>query len=271
MAQALRLVSVRRGHDPRRVCLVPLGGAGAVHAGRLAAALGVPAIVVPPAPGVLSALGLLLADIEHEQSRTLRGRIDRLDPAEVTEILGELDALCAERMADEGAGQIEMTHLAELRYVKQSYELEVTLPPGTITDESLAQAARDFHVLHEQVYGFSLAHRAVELVTLRSVHTARLPALAIAAALPKGAPSGPTAMRDVYFEEIGAYEPTPIYRRATLVRDQEIVGPAIVEQPDTTTVVYPGQTLRVDQTGNLMIAVRASEPSTLAREAIDVR
>ncbi len=270
MAQALRLVSVRRGHDPRRVCLVPLGGAGAVHAGRLAAALGVPTVVVPPAPGVLSALGLLLANIEHEQSRTLRGHVARLDPAEVTATLTALDALCAERMADEGADAVEVTHFAELRYVKQSYELEVALPPGTVTPEVLTRAAEQFHALHEQVYGFALPHRPVELVTLRAVHTAHLPDLALDAGLTSVTSAGPTAVRPVYFEEIGSYEPTPVYLRSTLARDQQIAGPAIVEQPDTTTVVYPDQVLRVDRAGNLMLTVAAGEPATAAREAVDV-
>jgi N-methylhydantoinase A/oxoprolinase/acetone carboxylase beta subunit len=259
MAQALRLVSVRRGHDPRKVCLVPLGGAGAVHAGRLAAALGVPTVVVPPAPGVLSALGLLLADVEHEQSRTLRGRVDRLDPAEVNATLTALDALCAERMADEGVDDVEVSHLAELRYVKQSYELEVPLPSGTVTPRALAQAAQVFHERHEQVYGFALSGRPVEMVTLRSVHTARLPTLALDGGLPQGPPARPVTTRRAYFEEIGAYELTLIYLRSTLVEGQEIVGPAIVEQPDTTTVVYPGQTLRVDRTGNLVIRVPVAE------------
>ena len=271
MAQALRLVSVRRGHDPRKVCLVPLGGAGAVHAGRLAAALGIPTVVVPPAPGVLSALGLLLANVEHEQSRTLRGRVDRLDPAEVTTTLGALDALCAERMADEGADGVEVTYLAELRYVKQSYELEVALPAGDVTPEMLEQAGKAFHLLHEQVYGFALPHRAVELVTLRAVHTAHLPDLMLDGVQTGSQAADPSAVRSVYFEEIGGYEPTPIYLRSMLASDQEIVGPAIVEQPDTTTVVYPGQTLRVDRSGNLIIAVAVGEPATSPREAIDVR
>jgi len=271
MAQALRLVSVRRGHDPRRVCLVPLGGAGAVHAGRLASALGVPTVVVPPAPGVLSALGLLLANVEHEQSRTLRGRVDRLDPAEVTATLAALDALCADRMASEGADRVEVAHFAELRYVKQSYELEVPLPAGPVTPEALAHAAERFHAVHDQVYGFALPHRAVELVTLRAVHTAHLPELALDAGPTGVTPAELIAERGVYFEEIGSYEPTPIYLRSTLARDQEIVGPAIVEQPDTTTVVYPGQTLRVDRTGNLIIAVAVNESAPAARESIDVR
>jgi N-methylhydantoinase A len=271
MAQALRLVSVRRGHDPRRVCLVALGGAGAVHAGRVASALGVRTVVIPPAPGVLSALGLLLSDIEHEQSRTLRGRVDRLSSTEVTEALEALDLQCAERMAEEGADQVEVSHFAELRYVRQSYELEVPLPPGTITEADLVEAVRAFHVQHDRVYGFALPHRAVELVTIRAVHTARLPALAVEPALPAGTPGSPVGHRRAYFEEIGAYEQTPIYRRATLIREQEIVGPAIVEQADTTTVVYPGDVLRVDRTGNLIVSVGAAPPQTLSREEADER
>jgi N-methylhydantoinase A len=263
MAQALRLVSVRRGHDPRKVCLVPLGGAGAVHAGRLAAALGVPTVVVPPSPGVLSALGLLLADVEHEQSRTLRGRVDRLDPGEVNATLVALDALCAERMADEGVDDVEVSHLAELRYVKQSYELEVPLSSddsaGEVTAEGLARAAEAFHARHEQVYGFALSGRPVEMVTLRSVHTARLPTLSPDGRLPQGPPARPITTRRAYFEEAGTHELTLVYLRSTLVAGQEIDGPAIVEQPDTTTVVYPGQTLRVDRTGNLVIHVPVAE------------
>jgi N-methylhydantoinase A len=196
--------------------------------------------------------------------------VDRLNPAEVTAVLTSLDALCADRMADEGADGVEVRHFAELRYVKQSYELEVALPPGEITGEVLARAAADFHVLHEQVYGFALPHRMVELVTLRAVHAARLPALSLDAGLPDGAPATPFAVRDAYFEEVGACQPTPVYRRSTLVRDQEIVGPAIVEQADTTTVVYPGQLLRVDPAGNLVISIGVSAPTTESREAIDV-
>jgi N-methylhydantoinase A len=241
---------------------VPLGGAGAVHAGRLAAELGIPTVVVPPSPGVLSALGLLLADVEHEQSRTLRGRVDRLDPAEVNATLAALDALCAERMADEGVEKVEVSHLAELRYVKQSYELEVPLPAGEVTPEALAEAERTFHGRHEQVYGFALAGRPVELVTLRAVHTARLPALELDAGLRRGSPAGPRATRRVYFEENGAFEPTPIYLRGALVENQEIVGPAIVEQPDTTTVVYPGQVLRADRAGNLIVSTSNLPSST---------
>jgi N-methylhydantoinase A len=174
-------------------------------------------------------------------------------------------------MADEGADGVEVTHFAELRYVKQSYELEVALPAGAITPETLARAAEQFHALHEQVYGFALPHRAVELVTLRAVHTAHLPELALDSGLTAEAATEPTTVRDVYFEEVGSYAPTPIYLRAKLARGQEIVGPAVIEQADTTTVVYPRQTLRVDQTGNLIIAVAVNESAPAAREAIDVR
>src|SRR5262249_25893785 len=100
-----------------------------------------------------------------------------------------------------------------------------------------------------------------ELVTLRSVHTAHLPKLALGSGLPAGPPARPTTTRRVYFEEAGAYELTLIYLRSTLVAGQAIDGPAIVEQPDTTRVVYPGQTLRVDRAGNLVITVNSAHHS----------
>ena len=135
----------------------------------------------------------------------------------------------------------------------------------------LARAAEQFHALHEQVYGFALPHRAVELVTLRAVHTAHLPALALDSGLTAEAAAEPTAVRDVYFEEVGSYAPTPIYLRSTLARDQEIAGPAIVEQADTTTVVYPGPDVRVDRTGEPHHHGRGQRSAPRAREAIDVR
>jgi N-methylhydantoinase A len=162
-------------------------------------------------------------------------------------------------MADEGMANVEVTHLAELRYARQSYELEVRLPSGPVTAEVLAGAAAAYHAQHEQLYGFALPHRAVELVTVRAVHTARLPALASGGELFAGRPAEPVTGRKVYFEEAGAYEQTPIYQRAALVRDQELAGPAIVEQPDTTTVIYPGQQGRVDEAGNLIITIEDAQ------------
>src|SRR3712207_6186356 len=114
MARALRLVSVRRGHDPRRLALVALGGAGPVHGGRLAQALNIPTVIVPPTPGVLSAMGLLLSDVEHEFSRTFKARAEEVDPTQLEAALAEIDAVCADRMRREGVVTADVAHYAEL-------------------------------------------------------------------------------------------------------------------------------------------------------------
>ena len=134
MVDEIRLVSVRRGYDPRQFALVPLGGAGPVHGGRLAAMLSIPTTVVPAAPGVLSAFGLLVANIEHDQSRTFAVKADEVDVERIIQVLAELDLLGQEKMQRDHVPPqlVHVNHAADLRYVGQSYELEVPLPgsPG---------------------------------------------------------------------------------------------------------------------------------------------
>ena len=130
MANEIRLVSVKRGHDPRRFALVPLGGAGAVHGGRLAALLSIPTVLVPQAPGVLSAFGLLVAHVEHEQTRTIGMRIDQPDLPRLEALVAELDALCHAKMARERVplATVRVAHYLDIRYVGQSYELTCPWP-----------------------------------------------------------------------------------------------------------------------------------------------
>lgn len=231
-------------------------------------------MIVPPTPGVLSALGLLLADVEHEQSRTFRSVLTDAEPAALDAVFADLDATCEARMQREEAPNVAISHMAELRYVRQSYELEVALPAGALTPEALATAAQDFHKLHERVYGFALPASPVELVTLRTVHTAHLVKPTLLGGLRgASAPAEPVGTRSAYFEEIGAYEPVPIYARTSLKIDQEIQGPAILEQADTTTVVCPGQSIRLDENGNVLLTVGDMlQPAAAvgAREVADV-
>lgn len=252
MAQALRLVSVEQGHDPRNFALVALGGAGALHAGRLAEELHIPRVLVPPTPGVLSALGLLLARVEHEFARTMRARLGEIDPAVVVKLFEDLDAACTDRMTEDGVfAGIEIEHFAEMRYVGQSYELEVPLT-GPVSMDSLTAAAATFHGVHERTYAYSNTSAPVEFVSFRAVH--RGPQMAsIQAELPTGEASGkPYDERDAWFTA-DAPAKTAIYRRSDLPAGFRAAGPAIIEQPDTTTVVYPGHTLTVDGAGNMVI------------------
>jgi N-methylhydantoinase A len=253
MADALRLVSIRRGHDPRRFALVALGGAGPRHAGRLAAHLGTPPVGVPAAPGVLSALGLLVAEVDHQEWGTLKALLDRLAPERLAALLERLGAACAAGMARDGVPPelVRVSRVAELRYVGQSYELSVPLPDGPVTPATLEACRQGFHEAHRRIYGQSDPDGAVELVSLRVQHRAAMPGPE--EMRPPSGDGTPPSERTAYFEELGGRVATPLWSRAALRPGQRLSGPAIVEQADTTTVAYPGQTLEVDAAGNLIL------------------
>ncbi|GIX49632.1 MAG: hypothetical protein KatS3mg131_3843 [Candidatus Tectimicrobiota bacterium] len=255
MADEMRLVSVRRGYDPRQFALLLLGGAGPVHGGRLARMLAMPVAIVPPAPGVLSAFGLLVASIEHDQSRTYAVNAEEAEVAELARRFAELDALGQEKMRRDRVPleAVQVAHFADMRYVGQSYELEVPLPLA-LDAAALRQAVAAFHALHQQVYGFSRPEHAVEFVNLRSVHRAPLPQPQLRLAPGHGSlEAARKGSRAAYFDEYQDYRDTPVYERSRLPQGAVLRGPAIIEQPDTTTVVYPGQLCRVDASGNLLL------------------
>ena len=263
MAQTLRVVSIERGKDPRHFALVAFGGAGPIHAGRLAEEIGVRTVLVPPAPGVLSALGLLIANVEHEFSRTLRTPAATTDVDLVNRTLAEIDLLCAERMTKDGiaAGACQVHHSTEMRYAGQSYELEVPLQTP-VTRDRLNAAVSAFHEAHRRVYAYAKEAAPVELVTVRSVHAAASPEKAtIGQATPGHAPQAramPPRTRKACFDAAAGYVDVPILRREGLSPGTELRGPAIVEQADTTTVIYPGHRAVVDSLGNLVVEVPAA-------------
>lgn len=255
MADAIRLVSIRRGYDPRQFALVVLGGAGPVHGGRLAAELSIPSIVMPPVPGVLSALGLLVASVEHDDVETVTIPVDSADPDQLEGVYARLEHRVAERMLAEGvpAGAATRIRSADMSYVGQSYTLNVVFPER-IDKSALSQSTAQFHEIHQRVYGHSNPHSPVELVSLRLVHVWPLPRPEFR--------SGAADSRDLsrlqrsrraYFDELGDYVETPVFQRNELT--DELIGPAIVEQPDTTLVLYPGQRARVTPSGNLLISI----------------
>jgi N-methylhydantoinase A len=255
MADEVRLVSVRRGYDARQFALLLLGGAGPVHGGRLLRMLSMPMAVVPAAPGVLSAFGLLVANIEHDHTRTFAAKADEVEVASLEALFAELAQLGQEKMQRDRVppAMIRVSRAADLRYVGQSYELEVPLPLALAAD-SVWRAVADFHAVHQQVYGHSRPTHPVEFVNIRTVHSAPLPRpQLVPPAIPTGLEDARKGSRLAYFDEYQTYHDTPVYARSRLPVDVEFAGPAIIEQPDTTTVVYPGQHCRADTAGNLLI------------------
>jgi len=253
MADQIRLVTIKRGYDPRQFSLVVLGGAGPVHGAALAAEMGMAEVLVPETPGVLAAFGLLAAAIEHHHARTLQARTDAADLDAVNRCLGELDAAGRGRMREEGVSpdQVRVAYGADMRYVGQAYELEVpiTVP---VARERMPEILAAFHAVHERVYGYARTQQPVEFVNFRAVHTYPLPRPVVA---PAARATGSLAdaglgERRAYF---GAFVPTAIYERARLPLGARLAGPAIVEQSDTTTVIPPGVTALVDNVGNLRL------------------
>jgi N-methylhydantoinase A len=257
MVQAMRLVSVQRGYDPRDFVLVAFGGAGPVHATGLADDLGIPTVVVPPAPGVASALGMLASNVRRDYRVTYMIHLADTCPDAIETIFRELEERAALALADEGftPQRISLQRSLDLRYVGQSWKLAVTLPDGVLTPEGLNRLKRQFDRQHEEQYGYHVPEEAVEVVSLALSAQGLVPPLALQE-VPRGEDSSAGAqmtMRPVFFRESGGYVETPIYDRYRLLHGNIIEGPAIVVEMDATTVIEPGYRGEVGPFGILSI------------------
>ena len=257
MTNALRLVSVQRGYDPRDFVLVAFGGAGPVHANRLAIEVQIPKTVIPMSPGTASAMGLLVTDLKHDYSRTLIQRVDKVDAEMVTRTYRELEVDGRESLAREGMNPEDITFLyhVDMRYVGQSYELTIPLSGGKLDAAEIADALSRFHLEHHRAYGYSAPKEPVEFVNLRlsAIGKINKPQLREI-----GTDDGPLSaaqkeIRSVYFAECGGYIECPIYNRYRLSAGTILEGPAIVEEIDATTVIHPDYQATVDRFGNLIL------------------
>lgn len=256
MERAVRRVSVERGHDPRDFVLVPFGGAGPLHACDLADTLGIPRIFLPPSPGVLSALGLLMADIVYESSQALLINADRLvaHPFTLQEAISALEKLATAVLAKEGITEPTLEMFLDIRYRGQSYELTVSLAQPA-TSAAVQQAVEEFHAAHAVRYGYAMHDEIVEIVTLRLRGTGPGVELHLPHE-PLGLPEPDVAQmgtKPVWFRPDSPH-PSTCYDRARLRPGHRFDGPAIVFQFDTTTVVAPGWTAFVDSLHNLWLA-----------------
>ena len=262
MAEGIRLVSVRRGIDPRGFTLLALGGAGPLHATALAAELGMTRVVVPRHPGVLSAEGLLLAPIEHERAQAFHRTLQDVEIGELRAVLARLDDRCTALMAAEGvaASEVRIGHFADVCYIGQSYYLEI---PVSAEDpdsdgEALDQVYRGFLEAHDRVYGHSVED-PVRIANLRSVHQAggHPEGFQNRAYVPSGAEPCKGA-RPIHVTGAQGPVTATIWERAALAAGAVIVGPAIIEQADTTTLIEPGWQARVAPDGSLILTPNAS-------------
>ncbi len=259
MEEGIREVSTERGYDLRNFVLVAFGGAGPVHAARLAADLGMSKVVVPPMPGVSSALGLIMADPRRDFVRSrLRGLAD-IDASELSAVFVDLrEQALSEFVADGFEGDsIEFAFSLDLRYQGQGYELNVAAGASAELDPSaIAELRERFDRAHEQLFGHSAKGEPVEAVNYRVRSTVRVPKFSMKRYDQASGPADAAKMgeREVYFDRQSGMTATPVFDRALLSPGHEVAGPAIVEQLDSTTVIYPGQCAVVDDYRNLVIS-----------------
>jgi N-methylhydantoinase A len=257
MADAVRLISIRRGYDPREFCLVAFGGAGPLHAAALAKELSIPTVLVPPNPGITSALGCLLVDVRHDLSTMFLGHVDTVNRDELEAAFGRLEVEAQERLEHEGVPEEQMSvqRLLDMRYVGQWRSL--TVPVGVPVD--LAEAAARFHAEHEREYNYRRDGQAVEIYRLSVRAVGMTPKPDLKRHEPGDAPPRPHSTRSVRFDEIDDPIETPVYVRSELPAGAKLDGPAVVEQLDSTTVVPPGWKAEVDAWLN--IRMHMEEPT----------
>ncbi|MCA0044913.1 hydantoinase/oxoprolinase family protein [Celeribacter litoreus] len=261
MAKAIRVISVQRGHDPRDYAMMAFGGAGPLHAARLARELDMSKIIVPLTPGTLCALGLLLTDLRADFAVS---RLMQLDDAALKAVengYADLAQQANDWFSTENiaADRQVMTRTADLRYMGQNYELSVPVPAGPITAETFTALKDGFEAAHQQRFGFIAEGEAIQLVTLR-LEAAGVVNKAEFRPAPADGPDASAAQiatREVWLPESGDFVEVPVYDRAALKPGNTITGPAIVEQMDTTTVILPDMTGTVDPYLNLILEVRA--------------
>ncbi|RJS89117.1 hydantoinase/oxoprolinase family protein [Candidatus Bathyarchaeota archaeon] len=257
MAKILRMVSVERGYDPRSFSLIAFGGAGPMHACALAEELGIPLIVVPVNPGLFSAMGLLVSDVVHIYLRAVMRTADEVSPSDLEEAFRELEGKGERLLGEDGFPQERMVFLRELdmRYIGQSYELSIPAP-RPLSEGGFRGVVGLFHERHRGVYGYAAEGEAVEVVNvrLRAVGVMAKPRLRT---YPEEGPEpkrgSVVERREVFFEALDDYTECPVYRRARLAPGNRVEGPAIIEQYDSTTVLYPGWKAHVDEFRNLRL------------------
>ncbi len=247
MERALRYISVERGHDPRQFALLPFGGAGGLHAVELARALRIPAIIVPAAPGALSAVGVLVADVIKDQSRTVMLTYRQKQIAKLGKVFGEMEKEAAALLRGEGFTRSRQRHERSLamRYRGQSFELEVRDTKGDL--------AASFHHTHRERYGYAQEQSEIEIVSAR-LRSFGLVAKLGQQRLPASTQRGKTKPHDkatAYFD--GSKAEIGLYRRAELLAGAKLQTPCIVTEYSATTLIPTGSAAHVDDFGNLLI------------------
>ncbi len=259
MQEAVKAISTMRGHDLRDFLLLAFGGAGPLHAGRIAQDLGMAGVIVPLFPGVYSAMGLVMSDVKHDYVRSRLSRLASIDEATVDAQFSDLVAHARAELQAEGFAEraIEIERSLDMRYAGQGYELTMPLPE-TLGDGALRKLRAEFDEAHRQQFGHTAPNEPVEIVSYRLRGIGRVPPVKLPSYIPQGLKTQDAIRehRDMRFD--GKTLSCPVYQREKLDVGATFSGPAVVDQLDCTTVVFPGQQARVDNYKNIIITMGAA-------------
>jgi len=256
MARAIRIISVERGYDPRDYTMVAFGGAGPLHAARLARELDIPRILVPTIPGILSAFGLLMADLRTDFSRTVVVPVQADALSTINSAFADLEQAAGEWFDQEQIDQTDrqIRWIGDMRYVGQNYELSIQIPNRPLNGDDIPGIFESFHTTHDQAYGFAAVDEPVQLVTIRLEASGIVAKPDLPRVPSEGSPDAARiGTRNCYMPENDGWADVPLYDRDRLPATARVDGPVILEQMDSTTVVLPGQSADVDEFGNLIV------------------
>jgi N-methylhydantoinase A len=256
MANAVRIVTVEEGVDPRDHALIAMGGAGPTHAAEIAEAIGMERVIVPLHPGLTSAFGALAAEVRVDEVKSVALKSTTVTPEALDDLFEGIRTTAAANFRAQGSSSEEpaVARFIAMRYEGQNYEQEIPVPDGTITQERLVQVYERYHELHHEFYGYRLDALPVELVrlivTATAADTGALPALSLDVH-GRNATTGARGARSAEVHFAGAFLSTPVVARSELIGAEPQAGPMIVESMDTTVVVPPGWVVESDAVGIL--------------------
>jgi N-methylhydantoinase A len=259
MSLAVRGVSVERGYDPRDFALVAIGGAGPLHAVEIARDLQIPTVIVPNLPAHFSALGMLLADVRQDYVRTYYKRLLEADYVALASIFADLlrDGHATLDNAGVEPAARGFQHWLDLRYVGQEFWLQVPVTEEEIRRGDTDAIHRRFSEIHDHRFGHAALDEPLELVNLRLTAIGARPKIEFPK-LPRTGADARIGTREIYLDDTARSTTCAVYRREKLTPAVEIEGPAVIEEYASTTVLFPGDKLRVADTGELIVTVRRS-------------
>jgi N-methylhydantoinase A len=261
MADATKVVSVQRGHDPREYALVSAGGACSIHACKIAEEVGSTTVIVPRAASVFCALGMLECDIRLDTLKTWHAVIPGIDLTQFNEVIAQAEKLALAELLQEGVERerASLVRHLDMRYVGQHHEVSVEIPSAcVIEEEHLPVIAEAFHKAHEKLYTYSMPENPMEIMNLRITAVGAVDKTGLFERRPgKADPSkARKGGRQAYFEDSGGMVEVPVFDRDLLAPGNRIPGPAIIEERITTIVVHPGWDALVDGFENVVMEAR---------------